>query len=65
MLDIKFTDKGMLIPRMTQGQRNAIAKPAIGLMIFQNDNAPGSFYISGTSASPVWVIAGTGSDWGI
>lgn len=35
MLDIKSTDKGLLIPRMTQAVREAIATPAMGLMVFQ------------------------------
>ncbi|MCB0576578.1 MAG: hypothetical protein KDC61_18620, partial [Saprospiraceae bacterium] len=30
MLDIKSSDKGMLIPRMTTAERNAIASPAAG-----------------------------------
>ena len=36
--------KGMLIPRMTQAQRNAIAPGAAqqGILIYQTDNQPGS-----------------------
>ncbi len=34
MLDVKSTDKGLLIPRMTTTQRNAIAAPANGLMVY-------------------------------
>ena len=44
MLDIKSTTKGLLIPRMTLNQRNAIKKPAISLMIYQTDNTPGFYY---------------------
>jgi hypothetical protein len=51
MLDVKSTDKGMLMPRMTLAQRNAIVSPANGLMIYQTDNTPGFYYNSGTSAS--------------
>ena len=65
MLDVKSTAKGLLIPRMTQAQRNAISSPATGLMIWQTDNSPGFYYNSGTNVSPVWVIAGTGSGWGL
>ena len=36
-LDVKFPDKGILPPRMTIDQRNAIAGPADGLMIFCTD----------------------------
>jgi len=34
MLDVDATDKGILIPRMTTAQRNAIVAPATSLMIF-------------------------------
>ena len=34
MLDVKSTDKGMLIPRMTTSQRDLINTPAAGLMIY-------------------------------
>ena len=35
LLDISSTEKGILIPRMTQTQRSAIAAPANGLLIYQ------------------------------
>ncbi len=34
ILDVKSTTKGMLIPRMTTAQRNAVASPATGLVIY-------------------------------
>jgi uncharacterized protein (TIGR02145 family) len=37
-LDINFTDRGLLIPRMTTAQRNAIASPTLSLLIFNTDN---------------------------
>jgi uncharacterized protein (TIGR02145 family) len=37
-LDINFTDRGLLIPRMTTAQRNAIASPSLSLLIFNTDN---------------------------
>ena len=40
MLDVKSITKGLLMPRMTQAQRNAIVTPAAGLTIFQTDNTP-------------------------
>ena len=49
MLDIKSTDKGILIPRMTQAQRDAIQQPANGLMIYQTDNTPGFYFYNGIS----------------
>jgi len=38
-LDIESTTKGLLIPRLTQTQRDAIPSPATGLMIFCTDCA--------------------------
>ncbi|MBK7029826.1 MAG: hypothetical protein IPH45_11710 [Bacteroidales bacterium] len=65
MLDVKSTSQGLLIPRMTMAQRNAIVSPATGLMVYQTDNLPGFYYNSGTAASPAWLISGTGSGWGL
>ncbi|MDA3819019.1 MAG: hypothetical protein PF590_00885, partial [Candidatus Delongbacteria bacterium] len=56
MLDVKSTSAGMLIPRMTMAQRDAIGSPATGLLIFQTDNTPGYYYNSGTPASPDWIM---------
>ncbi|MDX1923257.1 MAG: tail fiber domain-containing protein [Alphaproteobacteria bacterium] len=50
MLDLVSTTKGMLIPRMTTVQRNAIATPATGLMVY-NTTTNTSDYYNGTS----WV----------
>ena len=61
MLDIKSTDKGILIPRMTQTQRDAIASPAIGLMIYQTDGNKGFYYYNGTA----WVAVSADDDWKI
>ena len=37
MLDVKSSDKGVLVPRMTTAQRTAIANPATGLLVFDTD----------------------------
>jgi uncharacterized protein (TIGR02145 family) len=42
-LDVSSTTKGFLPPRMTADQRNAIASPAEGLLIYQID-APVGYY---------------------
>jgi hypothetical protein len=55
MLDVKSTTKGMLIPRMTQAQRNAIASPATGLMVYQTNNTLGFYYYNGTA----WTLLST------
>jgi hypothetical protein len=56
MLDIKSTTKGLLAPRMTTAQRNAIVSPATGLMVFDTDVNKFFFYASGS-----WIEIGTGS----
>jgi hypothetical protein len=48
MLDIKSTNKGVLIPRMTIAQRIAIINPSNGLMVYQTDNVIGFYYYNGT-----------------
>lgn len=47
-LDISSTTKGLLAPRMTNSQKNAIANPATGLLIYQTDAAPGFYYFDGS-----------------
>lgn len=47
LLDISSTEKGLLIPRMTAQQKNVIANPANGLLIFQTDGEPGFYYFNG------------------
>jgi hypothetical protein len=44
MLDVKSINKGMLVPRMTTAQRTAIASPAKGLLVFDNDTGDFWFY---------------------
>lgn len=41
LLDVSSTALGFLPPRMTKTQRDAIASPASGLVIWQTDNTPG------------------------
>ncbi len=56
MLDISSTSKGVLIPRMTQAERNAISSPATGLMIYQTDGTAGFYYYNGSA----WTVIGGG-----
>jgi hypothetical protein len=56
VLDLTSTTKGLLIPRMTGAQRNAIASPASGLLVYQTNtviipptSSPG-FYVYDGSA---------------
>lgn len=62
MLDVKSTEKGILIVRMTETQRNAISSPATGLLIFQTDETAGFYFNAGTPSIPDWqLINGSGS----
>jgi len=54
LLDVTSTTKGFLAPRMTETQKNAIASPATGLVVYQTDGTAGFYYNSGTPASPSW-----------
>jgi hypothetical protein len=54
MLDVKSTTKGMLVPRMTLTQRNAISNPATGLMIFCTDDNK-FYYNQGAPNTPNWL----------
>ncbi|MCC3158005.1 hypothetical protein LJ737_12205 [Hymenobacter sp. 15J16-1T3B] len=44
-LDISSTDKGLLIPRLSEAQRTAMTNVPLGLMVFQTDGPePGFWY---------------------
>ena len=59
-LDVSSTTKGLLPPRMTTAQRNAIVNPAAGLVIY--NTTTGSLEVNtGTMASPVWTASKAGS----
>lgn len=53
VLEVESTNKGFLPPRMTQAQRDAIASPAQGLVIY-NTTVPCLQVNDGTPAVPVW-----------
>lgn len=62
ILDVKSTTQGFLTPRMTFAQRNVIATPATGLLIYQTNSTPGYYYYNGTAWTAVTntYTAGTG-----
>lgn len=54
-LDVSSTGKGLLIPRMSKTEKNNIATPATGLLVFQHEpDSIGFYYYSG--ASWLWLI---------
>jgi len=60
MLDVRSTTKGMLVPRMTTAERNGIANPATGLLVFCTDN--NQYYSNkGIPSAPNWVMVS--SQW--
>jgi hypothetical protein len=59
LLDVKSTAKGMLVPRMTEAQRVAIASPATGLLVYQTNNTDGFYVNKGTAAVPNWQLVGS------
>ncbi len=44
ILDVKSTAKGLLLPRMTSTERNDIASPAAGLVIFNSETKKINYY---------------------
>ncbi len=60
MLDVKSTVRGMLVPRMTTIERDAISNPATGLLVFCiGEN---QYYCNkGTPETPAWVMVS--SQW--
>ncbi len=51
ILDIASTQKGVLLPRLTQTDRFSIANPATGLIVYQTDFAQGLYIFNGTQWS--------------
>ncbi len=60
MLEVKSNDKGILIPRMTQAQIEAITNPADGLTVYNTDDC--KFYVyRDCSSNWVEIAFGTGT----
>ncbi|MCZ2132745.1 MAG: hypothetical protein LC116_06070, partial [Bacteroidetes bacterium] len=54
--ELLTSPKGLLIPRMTHTERNSIANPAIGLLIFQTDMTSGFYYYNGIAWVPFLTL---------
>jgi hypothetical protein len=48
IVDMSSTTSGLLVPRMTQVNRNEIVSPADGLMIYQTNSIPGHYIYLGS-----------------
>ena len=59
LLDIKSTSKGLLIPRMSSGERTGIAAPAVGLLVYDNETASFWYY----KAAGWTELVGGGGSW--
>lgn len=71
ILEIRSANAGLLIPRLTVAERNAIANPATGLLIFQTDGSSTFYFYNGTAwvqliDANFWTINGNaGTDFNI
>ena len=50
---VQSSTKGVLIPRMTQSQKDAIESPSNGLLVYQTDGTSGFYYYDGSSWTPL------------
>jgi hypothetical protein len=57
-LEIESTTAGILIPRMTETQRDAIVSPASGLLIYQTNQEFGFYFYNGTLWTKIDGVAG-------
>ena len=58
ILDLRSNEKGILIPRMSTDDRNNIANPANGLLVFdENENAFFYYDANAKDGKGVWVAA--------
>ena len=57
LLEMRSTDKGLLIPRLTTTQRDAITTPATGLMIYNSTTNSFNFYNGST-----WIVVAATSN---
>ncbi|MBC7915909.1 MAG: tail fiber domain-containing protein [Pyrinomonadaceae bacterium] len=65
-LDVRFTNKGFLAPRMLAATRLAISNPATGLLVYQTNLVSGFYYNSGTPGTPAWVLLNSNtSGWNL
>ncbi len=69
-LEISSSNKGLLTPRMSLQQRNAIQNPAEGLIVYQTDMLSGFYFYDGKEWKPIASETGAKSvadanNWGL
>jgi len=57
IIEMTSISQGILVPRMTLSQRNAISGPATGLLIYQTDSGPGFYFYNGST----WTVIYSGA----
>ena len=57
ILELESNVQGILIPRMTDTERNAIANPVQGLLVYQTNAPEGFYFYNGTE----WSLVGKGA----
>jgi hypothetical protein len=62
-LEILSKEKGLLIPRMSFEERNAIINPAESLLIYQTDGEVGFYYYDGNFWTLIKNIKQVNADW--
>ena len=60
ILDVHSPDKGVLIPRMTSAQREAITNPAPSLLVYQTDHPEGIYEYINHEWCPLGTVLRTG-----
>ncbi|MFM1874820.1 MAG: hypothetical protein RL266_557 [Bacteroidota bacterium] len=58
LLELRSTTSGFLMPKMTEAQKNAIATPTEGLIVYQTNATKGFKYFNGTT----WAEFGGAAD---
>ncbi len=58
-LEIRTSEKGLLIPRLSAAEKASIQDPAVGLLVYQSDLTNGFYYFDGTD----WVLIGEAEEY--
>src|SRR5690554_5893184 len=63
ILELKSSNKGMLVPRLTTAEINAIASPAEGLLIYNTDVECFVYFVTSTTTwQNICELAGVGTE---